>query len=62
MTGFLKKYKEEYRKLLQLGGPILVTQLSVIVFAFSDTIMVGHYCVNALAAAASSTVCSWCRT
>ena len=52
MTGILRKYKEEYRKLLQLGGPILVTQLSVIVFAFSDTIMVGHYSVNALAAAA----------
>lgn len=46
------KYKDEYRKLLELGGPILVTQLSVIALAFSDTIMVGHYSVNALAAAA----------
>lgn len=47
------KYKDEYRKLLELGGPILVTQLSVIALAFSDTIMVGHYSVNALAAAHS---------
>lgn len=52
MKGLFSKYRDEYRKLLQLGGPILVTQISVIALAFSDTIMVGHYSVNALAASA----------
>lgn len=46
------RYRAEYRKLLELGGPIMVTQFSVILLAFSDIIMVGHYSVNALAAAA----------
>ena len=52
MKELWNKYRDEYRKLLQRGGPIMVTQLSVILLAFSDTIMVGHYSVNALAAAA----------
>lgn len=52
MKKILNKYREEYVKLLKLGGPILVTQLSVIVLAFSDTLMVGHYSVGALAASA----------
>ncbi len=52
MRKFWSKYKGEYRKLLELGSPILVTQLSVIVLAFSDTIMVGHYNVDSLAASA----------
>lgn len=52
MTGFWHKYKEEYRKLINIGSPIMVTQLSVILLAFSDTIMVGHYNVDSLAAAA----------
>lgn len=52
MKELWNKYRKEYRKLLELGGPIMVTQLSVILLAFSDTIMVGHYSVNALAASA----------
>lgn len=52
MREFWEKYRGEYSKLLSLGSPILVTQLSVIVLAFSDTLMVGHYSVDSLAASA----------
>lgn len=52
MSAFATKYMPEYRRLLSLGFPILVTQLSVIVLAFSDTLMVGRYSVGALAASA----------
>ena len=48
----LSRYKNEYLRLLKLGAPILVTQLSVIVLAFTDTIMVGRYSVGSLAASA----------
>ncbi len=46
------KYKEEYGILLRLGLPVLVTQLGVIVVSFADTMMVGAYGVEELAAAA----------
>lgn len=46
------KYREEYRSLFRLGLPVLVTQLGVIVVSFADTMMVGAYGVDELAAAA----------
>lgn len=42
----------EYRALFRLGLPVLVTQLGVIIVSFADTIMVGAYGVDQLAAAA----------
>lgn len=42
----------EYGKLLRLGFPVLVTQLGIIVVSFADTMMVGAYGVNELAASA----------
>lgn len=47
-----KAYKEEYKSLFRLGLPVLVTQLGVIVVSFADTMMVGAYGVDELAAAA----------
>ena len=38
--------------LLRLGAPILLTQVGVIVVSFADTMMVGAYSTEALAAAA----------
>lgn len=46
------KYRKEYGILLRLGLPVLVTQLGVIVVSFADTMMVGAYGVEELAAAA----------
>lgn len=48
----LKDYKEEYYSLSRLGAPVLVTQLCVITVSFADTLMVGAYGLNELAAAA----------
>lgn len=45
-------YKEEYKALFRLGLPVLVTQLGIIIVGFADTMMVGAYGVNELAAAA----------
>lgn len=47
-----KAYKEEYRSLLRLGLPVLVTQVGIIVVSFADTMMVGAYGLDELAAAA----------
>lgn len=47
-----KKYREEYRRLFALGLPVLATQLGVILVAFTDTIMVGGYGKEELAASA----------
>lgn len=47
-----KDYKSEYTRLLKLGAPVLVTQLCVITVSFADTLMVGAYGVQELAAAA----------
>ena len=49
---FFKKYSGEYRALLRLGAPVLLTQVGVICVSFADTRMVGLYGVNELAAAA----------
>lgn len=47
-----KAYKEEYKTLFRLGVPVLVTQIGIIIVGFADTMMVGAYGVNELAAAA----------
>lgn len=47
-----KAYRNEYMTLLRLGLPVLVTQLGIIVVSFADTMMVGAYGVDELAAAA----------
>jgi MATE family multidrug resistance protein len=44
--------KGEYKNLLRLGAPVLVTQAGVIVVSFADTMMVGAYGTNQLAASA----------
>lgn len=45
-------YLESYMSLLKIGFPMFVTQIGVIIVSFADTMMVGHYGVNELAAAA----------
>ena len=47
----LTLYRQHYRSLLQLGLPIMVGQLGTIILGFADTLMVGHYGTNELAAA-----------
>ena len=44
-----QKFKSEYRVLLRLGLPVLVTQVGIIFVNFADTMMVGHYGVDELA-------------
>lgn len=51
-SDFITKYREEYRSLFRLGLPVLVTQIGIIVVSFADTMMVGAYGVDELAAAA----------
>lgn len=50
--GFWHRYRNEYVGLLKLGFPVLLTQLGVIVMSFTDTMMVGAYGVEQLAASA----------
>lgn len=50
--GFWNRYRNEYRSLWRLGFPVLVTQVGIIVVNFADTMMVGAYGTNELAAAA----------
>lgn len=57
MKGITRKslpgtYAEAYKSLVRLGFPVLVTQLGIIVVSFADTMMVGAYGLNELAAAA----------
>ena len=47
-----ESYLESYVSLLRLGLPVLVTQLGVIVVNFADTMMVGAYGLDELAASA----------
>lgn len=49
---FWKTYKNEYRSLWRLGLPVLVTQVGIIIVNFADTMMVGAYGTDELAAAA----------
>ncbi|MCM1356273.1 MAG: MATE family efflux transporter [Staphylococcus sp.] len=51
-AGFWKAYMPEYKSLWRLGLPVLITQVGIIVVSFTDTMMVGAYGTNELAAAA----------
>lgn len=51
-AGFWKAYKVEYKNLWRLGMPVLITQVGIIVVSFADTMMVGTYGTDELAAAA----------
>lgn len=44
-------FKEDYRKLLTLGLPIVIGQIGVIILGFADTLMIGHHSTTELAAA-----------
>lgn len=48
---FVTTYKEHYKALFQLGFPIIVGQLGMIVLGFADTLMIGHHSTEELAAA-----------
>lgn len=57
MKGIIRKLKPEtymqsYRSLLRIGFPVLVTQIGVIAVNFADTMMVGAYGLDELAASA----------
>ncbi|MDE6715392.1 MAG: MATE family efflux transporter [Muribaculaceae bacterium] len=45
------KLNSYYTSILKLGFPIMIGQLGMIVLGFADTMMVGHYSTDALAAA-----------
>lgn len=47
-----KNLRNEYLTLCRLGFPVLLTQLGIIVMSFTDTLMVGAYGVEELAASA----------
>lgn len=46
-----KSWNTYYKAILRLGIPIAVGQLGVIIMGFADTMMVGRYSTDALAAA-----------
>lgn len=46
-----KSWNTYYKPILRLGIPIAVGQLGVIIMGFADTMMVGRYSTDALAAA-----------
>ena len=48
----MKIRNSHYKPLIKLGLPIMVGQLGVILLSFADTMMVGRYTTEALAAAA----------
>lgn len=48
---YWNRYRKHYRDISRLSGPIMVAQLGTIVTAYADTIMVGHYTTQSLAAA-----------
>lgn len=57
MKGIIRKltpetYLQSYASLLKIGFPVLITQLGVILVNFADTMMVGAYGLDELAAAA----------
>lgn len=43
--------RQHYKPLVQLGLPIVIGQLGIIILGFADTLMVGHYSTTSLAAA-----------
>lgn len=57
MKGIIRKlkpetYLESYKSLLKIGFPVLVTQIGIIAVSFADTMMVGAYGLDELAASA----------
>ena len=50
MTGLIGKYGSNYKSLLKLAIPIIIGQLGGIITGLADTIMVGQYGTNELAA------------
>lgn len=48
----IKRYTSQYKPLLELGFPIIIGQIGVIVLNFADTLMIGHHTTDELAAAA----------
>lgn len=57
MKGIIRKltpetYLQSYASLLKIGFPVLITQLGIIIVNFADTMMVGAYGLNELAASA----------
>ncbi len=50
MNRFFEKYKGHYKALLQLGIPIMIGQLGVIVLGFADTLMIAWHSKEELAA------------
>lgn len=48
----MESLRPHYKATLRLGLPIAIGQIGVIVMGFADTMMVGHYSTDALAAAA----------
>lgn len=48
---WLSRYGATYKTIFKLGLPLVVGQLGLIITAFADTIMVGHYSTEALASA-----------
>ena len=55
-VGYIKNLKtvyiDYYRSLLKIGFPVLITQIGIIAVSFADTMMVGAYGLNELAASA----------
>lgn len=51
VTRYWLKYREHYAEIMKLSLPIMVAQLGTIVTGYADTIMVGRYSTQSLAAA-----------
>lgn len=49
---FTEGYLATYKSLLKIGFPVLITQVGIIIVSFADTMMVGAYGLNELAASA----------
>lgn len=47
----LKQTEHHYKELLSIGVPIIIGQIGTIVLGFADTLMIGHYSTQGLAAA-----------
>lgn len=51
MKNLTARYGRHYKALAQLGLPIVIGQLGVIVLGFADTLMIGHHSTEELGAA-----------
>lgn len=51
VKGYWQRYCKHYKDITKLSGPIMVAQLGTIFTSYADTIMVGHYTTQSLAAA-----------